>query len=88
MALDEYVRGEASVNVPLFEGVRVIEPATVGVIVNVKGVAEFEKFNIVGERPKPPVGVRVTEPVYGPFGVTVKLVEALPTLPFDGPAKV
>jgi hypothetical protein len=88
VALDEYVSGEASVRLPLLVGVRVIDPAAVGVMVNVCGVAEFEKVNIVGERPKPPVGVKVIVPVYGPFGVTVKLVDALPTLPLDGPTNV
>ena len=35
VALDVYVRLAGLVSPPLFEGVRVIEPATVGVIVNV-----------------------------------------------------
>ena len=35
-----------------------------------------------------PLGVKVIVPVYAAFGVTMKLDEALPTLPLDGPVKV
>ena len=71
-------------------GVRVTVPATVGVMAKVCGVEELEKVKTTGESPvlPEPLGVRVTVPVYGPLGVTVKLDEALPALPLLGPLKV
>ena len=73
-----------------FVGVRVIEPAVSGVMVKVCGVAEFEKVNGIAERPvePAPLGVMVIVPVYGLFGVTVKVPDAAFTLPEAGPVKV
>ncbi len=89
-AFTVYVRFDGFVRDPLLVGVRVMVPATVGVMVNVWAVDEEEKVSTVAERlPAPePVGVRVMVPVYGPFGVTVKFVEAAPALPLDGPVNV
>ena len=89
-ALTVYVRFVGLVKLVLFVGVRVIEPATVGVMVKVWAVLEFEKVNMVEESPAlpVPVGARVMVPVYGPFGATVKLEDVLPALPLPGPAKV
>ena len=67
-----------------------ILPATVGVMVNVWAVDEFENVLVTAESPVEPVpvGVMVMVPVYELFGVMVKLVEALLALPDDGPVKV
>jgi hypothetical protein len=67
-----------------------MEPATVGVMVKVCVVLEFEKVSTVAERPvlPEPDGVRVIVPVYGLLGVTEKLEEVLPALPEEGPLKV
>ena len=74
----------------MFVPVKVILPATVGVMVNVCGAAEALKVRTVGTRPVLPVplGVMVIVQVYGLFGVKVKLVEATLTLPEVGPVNV
>ena len=50
----------------------------------------MEKFRVVAESPSlpVPVGVRIMLPLYGPFGVTVKLEDALPAFPLPGPANM
>jgi len=72
----------------LFVGVRVTVPVDVGVIVNVCAVDELENVNTVGVESPPPEGVIVIVPVYVPFGVTVKLVDAVFTVPDVGPVRV
>ena len=72
----------------MFVGVRVTVPVDVGVIVNVCAVDELENVNTVGVESPPPEGVIVIVPVYVPFGVTVKLVDAVFTVPDVGPVRV
>ena len=74
----------------MFVAVKVIFPATVGVMVNVWAVAELEKVRIFVVNPELPVpdGVTVIVPVYKLLGVTMKLAEVLFTLPDVGPVKV
>ena len=50
---------------------------------------ELENVFVIGCRPvePAPLGVIVIVPVYGLFGVIVKLVEGLFTLPDDGPER-
>ena len=74
----------------MFDAVKVILPASVGVMLNVWAVEEFEKVSTFEERPALPVpfGVRVIVPVNWLLGVTVKEDEALLTLPEEGPVKV
>ncbi len=90
IAFDVYVNAAGFVREPLFAGVKVMLPATVGVIVKLWAAAEFEKVSTLAEMPAlpAPVGVTVIVPVYALFGVTVKFPEALLTLPAVGPAKV
>ena len=61
-----YANSVGLVSPPSFVGVRVIDPATVGLIVNVCGVAELENVNTVAESPDAPVTVEVIVmvPVY------------------------
>jgi hypothetical protein len=90
VAFAVYERAEGSRSPPLLEGVRVMVPATVGVMVKVCVVLELEKVRTIGERPvlPAPEGVRVIVPVYGLFGVTEKLVDVAATFPDEGPLKV
>ena len=85
-----YVRLVGLVSDGLLVGVRVIDPEVVGVMVNVCAVLELEKVRVMAESPvlPAPLGIMVIVPVYEALGVTVKLVEAVPTLPLDGPVKV
>ena len=85
-----YVRVVGLVSDGLLVGVRVIDPAVVGVMANVWAVLELEKVRVIADIPElpAPVGVMVIVPVYEELGVMVKLVDALPTLPLDGPVKV
>lgn len=89
-ALAVYVRLAGFVSEPLFVGVSVTVPATVGVTVNVWAADELLKVFTTGDRPAEPEpdGVRVMVPVYGLFGVTTKLADAALTLPLEGPVNV
>jgi hypothetical protein len=57
-------------------------------MVNVCAVAELLNVSTIGVDNPPPEGVMVIVPLYAAFGVTVKLVEALPTAPPAGPVSV
>jgi len=61
-------------------------PVADGVKVNVSADELADHERLVGENDPPtPVEDRLIVPVYTPFGVTVKLVEATETIPDDGP---
>ena len=57
-------------------------------MLNVCGVKELLKLSVTGEESPPPEGVTVTVPVKDPFGVTVKLEDAVPVVPPNGPESV
>ena len=69
-------------------GVSVTGPTTVGVMVNVCAVEEFKNVRVVAVETPPPDGAIVIEPLYSPFGVTVKFVETEFNAPPVGPLKV
>ncbi len=72
----------------LFVGVRVTAPPDVGVMANVCATDELLKVRTMGVESPPPLGVMVMVPVYVALGVTVKLAEAVLTVPDPGPVKV
>jgi hypothetical protein len=76
------------VSAPLLVGVSVTGPTTVGVMVNVCAVEEFKNVRVVAVETPPPDGAIVIEPLYSPFGVTVKFVETEFNAPPVGPLKV
>ncbi len=83
-----YVTLDGLISPPLLVGVKVIEPASIGVIVNICGVTEPLKVKMIGVLSPPPEGVRVIVPVYAALGVTVKLVDVVLMLPEAEPLKV
>ena len=74
----------------LINGVNVMVPVAVGVILNVWGEVELLKVRVIGVRPAlpEPVMLMVVVPVKDRFGVMVKLEDAPFTLPLEGPLKV
>jgi hypothetical protein len=83
-----YIRADGSVNEPLLLGVNVTGPTLAGVIVNVCGVRESLNVSTIAVESPPPAGVIVIVPVYNPFGVTVKIVDAVFSEPPVGPENV
>jgi hypothetical protein len=75
-------------NEPLFPGVSDTGPTAVGVIVKVWAAEELLNVRTMFEVIPPPEGVRVMVPVYAPFGVTTKLLEAVLSAPPEGPVNV
>ncbi len=70
---------------PLLLGVRVIGPTPVGVMVKVWAAEELENVRTMGVLSPPPDGVIVIVPLYTAFGVTVKLPDAVFSVPPLGP---
>ena len=82
------MRLEASCRLASLDGTRVTVPVAVGVIVKVCAVEEFENVRVIGVLNPPPDGVIVIVPEIAWPGVTVKTLDATPTVPLAGPVKV